>query len=426
MTSGRGAPPVRPYLLVALTAVGLAGLVLASSALVGLGACGLGLLALARRRALRTAASLRAAREVYPSAFEDDVVPADLVLENRGARGAHLVQVLDDFGPAMAEHQGLLEPGPLPGRRRRHVRYETACSRRWGIHTVGPLRVVSGDALGLYRITVSDDHVEPFALFPRVAEMPSLARLGGRSSLSPEDHAESRPGQGALTLGVRDYRAGDEVRRVHWPAFARRGAPAVRELERDLVPYFTLFLDLEKRHRAGTGRKSTLEYLVRTAASIVWSSVRRGDLTQVFAHGAEELAVPPGSGEGHLARALYELIRVRQEGETPVLDLLEQHRAHLPPGSTAALLAGTTTLDLERLSELLDDTRARRVRLAVIAVDADTFAGIERWPSPPEVIADRRQALLGLLRAHGAPGVVLTAEDDLMRELARADFLDVA
>jgi uncharacterized protein (DUF58 family) len=306
------------------------------------------------------------------------------------------------------------------------VRYHTVCSRHWGIHTVGPLRLVTGDVLGLFRVVVGDGRVEPFALFPRVAEMPSLARLGGRPSLSPQDHAEARPGQGALTLGVRDYRAGDDVRRLHWPAFARRGTPAVRELDRDLVPYFTLFLDLERRHRAGTGRKSTLEYLVRAAASIVWSSVRRGDLTQVFGHGAEELAVPPGGGEGHLARALYELIRVRQEGPVPVLDLVERHRAHLPAGSTAVVLSGGTDLDLVRLSELLDDARARRVRLAVLAVDAETFAGIERWPSPPAAILERRQALLGVLRGHGAPGAVLTAEDDLLRELARPDLLDVA
>src|SRR5262249_1768184 len=161
-----------------------------------------------------------------------------------------------------------------------------------------------------------------------------------------------RPGQSTSYMGVRDYRPGDDVRRIHWPATARRGAPVVKEYELDLAPYFTLFVDLERRHRAGTGLKSTLEYGVRTAASLLWTAARRGHIVELHAEGAASLFVAPGRGELHLTHCLHELIRVRQDGGTPLLTLAERYRPYLPAGSIAALLSATTELDHAQLEEL--------------------------------------------------------------------------
>ena len=173
----------------------------------------------------RQARVLGAGRVVPSSGLEDEAVPVEIALDNRGQRGALFTEILDDFGPALADRQALLEPGPLPGGRRRHLRYRTACSRRWGIYTVGPLRLTTGDPFGLFRVVVHLAPPAPFAVFPRLVEMTALFRLGGAPSLAPQERAEARAGQGALVLGVRDYRSGDDVRRMHWPAFARRGFP---------------------------------------------------------------------------------------------------------------------------------------------------------------------------------------------------------
>ena len=415
---------VHASLLLTVAAVALAGFLLGSTALVGLAAAWSVLLIVSRGRAIAQAGRLGAARTVPASGVEDEAVPVEIALDNRGPRSALFTEILDDFGPALADRQALLEPGPLPGGRRRHLRYRTACSRRWGIYTVGPLRLTTGDPFGLFRAVVPLSPPAPFAVFPRLVEMPALFRLGGAPSLAPQERAEARAGQGALVLGVRDYRAGDDVRRMHWPAFARRGSPAVRELERDLLPYLTLFLDLAKRHRAGTGLKSTIEYLVRTAASVLWSASRRGDLAQLFAEGATTTFVPPGRGVAHLADALYELIRVRQEGAVDLLDLVERHAPHVPTRSTAVILSGSTALDEARLGPLLDALAARRVAVVVLAVEADSFLPIDRLAASADAMRLRRRALLGMLRDRDVSGAVLGSEDDLPATLLRADLLD--
>jgi uncharacterized protein (DUF58 family) len=154
----------------------------------------------------------------------------------------------------------------------------------------------------------------------------------------------------------------------------------------------------------------------------VWTAARRGDLVQVLAEGSRTLVVPPGAGTIHATHALYELIRAQQDGRVPLLDLVEQHRTHLPPGSTAALLAGTLFLDLGRLEETFGALQARGVRPVMLLVNKDSFLPLERRAAPRGEAAEQSRALLSLLRARGVPGAVLSAEEDLEDALGRADL----
>lgn len=413
--------PHRALVFLALPWIALLALTFRASALLGMALGWALLLVLARSRSLASLSGLEARRELYPSAFEGDTVVVDVVLENRSRRAAHLVEIGDVFGPGVADRQRLLEPGPLLGARRRRLRYRTICSRDWGVYGVGPLSVATSDPLGLFHAERLVGQLDAFAVFPRVHDVGGLERLGARASLAPEEVTAGRPGQSAAYMGVRDYRPGDDLRRIHWPVTARRGTPAVKEYEVDLTPYLALFLDLERRHRAGTGRKSTLEYVVRTAGSLLWSATRRGHVMEVHGEGSRTLFVPPGRGELHLTHCLYELIRVRQDGTTPLLDVVDQFRAHLPQGSTAVLLSGTISMDLERLEEVLEVFRARGVRPLLIFVNGDSFAPIDHWALPRAQALERCEALRSVMRSRGAPGAVLEAEQELADELARPD-----
>jgi len=398
------------------------GLVLGASALAALGVAILFLLARAHRAARKRLRHLRVRREMESSAFEDEEVRVVLVLENHGPEAVPLVDVVDAFGPAHADRQALLDPGPLGGGRRRRLAYRTACSRLWGVYTVGPLSLGVSDPLGLFSPRRSVPEIEPFDVFPRVHPV-SLERLGSRASFAPSDPTAARAGQSAAYLGVRDFRSGDDVRRVHWPATARRGFPMVKEFEVDLTPYFTLFLDLERDHRAGTGLKSTFEYVVRTAACLLASAARRGDLVQAFGEPARPLLVPPGRGELHLAHALDQLIRVRQDGAIPLLDVVERQLASLPVGSTAALLSATVFLELERLAELMAWMRARGVRPVLVAVDKDSFLPIDVRSRPRADVAARCQQLVAVALGQEGRVAVLSSSEDLETELVRADWL---
>jgi uncharacterized protein (DUF58 family) len=400
------------------------GVVLRTPSLVAFGLATLLLVALARASARRRLAHLDVRRRLEASAFEDDEVRVEVALENRGPAPVSMVEVVDSFGASLAERKALFDPGPVRPRSRHRLAYRAACSRLWGVYTVGPLSISVSDPLGLFSPRRLLPAIQPFDLFPRVHPVGGLERLGARTSFAPSEPTTARAGRSAAYLGVRDFRHGDEVRRVHWPATARCARPMVKEFELDLTPYFTLFLDLEREHRAGTGEKSTREYVVRTAASLLATAARRGDTVQLFGEGRETLAVPPGRGELHLAFALDRLIRVRQDGALPLLDLVLRELAAVPAGSTATLLAASLFLDEGALAEAFGWMRARRVRPVLLAIDMDSFLPIDRRARPRAEVAAQADRLRSLARSHGAPVALLDVEHDLALELGRPDWLE--
>jgi len=406
----------RTWLIVlAATALLLAG-ALRLPALAALGGTWAILLVAAAVVARRRLRGLRVRRELHPSAFEEDAVRIELVLE--ADRPARMVEVADSFGPALVVEHRLLEPGPLgPGLRRR-LSYEAFCSRQWGIHTVGPIQAFASDPAGLFQARRVLPDMEEFAVFPRVYEVGRLVQAGARATFSAAEQSAARSGQGPLYLGVRDHRPGDDLRHVHWPASARRGALVLKEYEVDLCPYTSVFVDLERRHRAGTGRKSTLEYVVRSAASVVWTALRAGGFVQVTGLGARPLHVPPGRGSAHLAYALEELIRAAQDGTTPLLEVVLQQLPHVPAGSTAVLLSGTVFLDLGAAEVVLDAFRARGVRPMFLLVDNYSFPAIEGWPPSRAEVVEKRREVLFFLRARGVAARVLEEAQDLEKALA--------
>jgi len=54
----------------------------------------------------------------------------------------------------------------------------------------------------------------------------------------------TRPGDGDLTRGAREYRDGEPIRLVHWPATARTGTVMVRETETETAPRLRAVVDL--------------------------------------------------------------------------------------------------------------------------------------------------------------------------------------
>jgi uncharacterized protein (DUF58 family) len=251
----------------------------------------------------------------------------------------------------------------------------------------------------------------------------ALAVPGGRAALASRDVTAAAAGQSLVFRGVREFRAGDDVRRIHWPATARRGSPMVRENERDLQPVFVLFVDLERRGRAGIGRKSTLEYLVRVGASLLWTAHRRGDSFGLVAESDRPVIVPPGQGEAHLAAALHELVVAKQAGSRSLLDLVELDRGLTPPGATAAILSATTEIDLDALARTLEALRAQAAEPVLVAVDALAFPPVDRAPTPVEVVRERRAALARRLSALDVPWAILGPDETPEEVLARPDFL---
>lgn len=401
----------RTFLLASIVALVLLGAAFRLTAFLALAAAWSAMLVLAWIQARRPLEGIRARRAMYPSAFEGDEVPVEVIVE--GARGARMIEVSDAFGPSITVEQRMLEPGPLEPGVRRRLRYVAYCSRHWGLHPVGPLQIHASDPAGLFHAGKNLPGTEDFAVFPQVYDVAGLQELGARSTLVPHESSAGRPGQSLVPMGIREYRPGDDLRRVHWPATARRGTLMVKEVEVDLAPYFTVIIDLDRRHRAGMGRKSTLEYVLRTSASVIWTAVRTGGFVQVNGLGAEPLHVPPGRGETHLTFALYELIRAGLDGKVPLHEAALRALPFVPPSSTVVLVSGTVFLDLPAIGDVVEAFRSRGVRVAFFLVNNFSFPAISGWPPPRVEIVEKTREVVFFLRSRGVPVRVLEESDDL-------------
>jgi len=82
--------------------------------------------------------------------------------------------------------------------------------------------------------------------------------------------AAPRAGSGNELFGVREYRAGDSLRRIHWRSSARRGELVVREYEPPGVQRLTLIVD------PAPPTREAADQVARIAASEAWDCIREG------------------------------------------------------------------------------------------------------------------------------------------------------
>jgi len=157
--------------------------------------------------------------------------------------------------------------------------------RQLGPVARGPLAasrlvVESADPLGLFR-TRQDQVAGGLAV-----ALPLFTSLSDRLQVREIESQLTvvRAGHGADLYGVREYRSGDALRRIHWKTSARRGELVVREFEPPGLKVMALLLDPEPATPAAA------DQLARLAASEAWDCLRGGGRVHLWAPGLEPLA----------------------------------------------------------------------------------------------------------------------------------------
>ena len=198
---------------------------------------------------------------------------------------------------------------------------------RW---EVGPLRLRVTDPFGMCEVTRPFSATDPLVVVPRVHRLRPLTAAGSWSG-SGESSTRSAGSSTEHDVAVREYRQGDDLRRVHWRSSARRGELMVRRDEQPHLMRATIVLDTRGAAHRGDGPASTFEWAVSAAASIATSLVESGFGVRVLTddvpapwtgresgHGTGELldrlAVVDLGGPHELRHAQGQLIRSGGDG----------------------------------------------------------------------------------------------------------------
>lgn len=243
----------------------------------------------------------------------------------------------------------------------------------------------SGDPLGFFRFRRQGADGEVGLVLPRFASLSSSPQARElEASLSAP-----RSGSGMELFGVREYRPGDPLRRIHWKSSARLGELVVREYEPPGVQTVGIFCDPHPASR------EVADQLARLAASEAWDCIRGGGRVVLWAPGLE----PSQPGEARSLWALLEwLARYPNPGGSantkpppaPVPPALgagtpEDSGEDFPPSVTDAV--GVTGGADAALVEALETVRQRggRVRAWVVGeaqleIDAPVRRVGTAWP----------------------------------------------
>jgi uncharacterized protein (DUF58 family) len=213
------------------------------------------------------------------------------------------------------------------------------------------------------------------------------------------DYLGLLPGPGSEAGESREYRPGDDVRRMDWPVTARTAVPHVRRTIADRELETWLAVDLSASLDFGTARYLKRDLAVAAAAAVSHLTVRGGNRIGAVVgtgHGAEQrhggtghgadrvpgASVPGGTGPDGGQRLLRLPAR---PGRKEAQGLL---RAVARTAATAGTMAGRT--DLGALIDSLNRPPRRRGLAAVIS---DFLAPPEQWARPLRKLAVRHDVL---------------------------------
>jgi uncharacterized protein (DUF58 family) len=278
------------------------------------------------------------------AAFEADRLRIEIGIESRrGTRGPARATGKIGVTPmtvaaGVVTRAGRREKRILPPLRRGPVMI-----RDWSL--------VAGDPLGLFRTRTRGRELELALLLPRFAALRArpLVRELEASVVA------SRAGTGTEIFGVREYRPGDPLRRIHWRSTARRGELIVREFEPPAVQNLGIFCD------PNPGSDLEADQVARLAASEAWDCLRAGGRVTLWAPGCEPsrpdeernffallewlARYPQRSGEAVPPPLAGDAIAITTKSDGRLLDALETIRSH--GGSARAWMVGDAVLEMD-------------------------------------------------------------------------------
>ena len=354
---------------------------------------------------------LTAGRVFAPRAYEDETVRVRLRVWNRFGLPLHLVDVRDWF-PCDALPEKRLVAQRIPAGGAVQVEYTGTCGHGRGRFMIGPLEVTVSDPLGLFRVTRTFNELSELVVYPRTFPIRDLG-LQELQWRAPVSVSTDRVGHAATFFGTREYRPGDNIRRIHWPSTMRWGKLVLKEFEQDTNLEVTCFLDLNQATLRGIGRGSNVEQAVRIAASIAEHVTSRLCSFQLIADPKTPLLLPARPGKAQLMAVLEALATVKPTGRTPYFDLVSAGMRFVGEGSGVVLVFNTLEVDYDGLHRVLAEVMRKRARIVPIALDDATFTPLETRGPLKEESEARLAKLTAALAGFGIAPVVVRGGDDL-------------
>lgn len=298
------------FCLAVATVVGVTYLFMMASALLALPIAGY----IVGSRMLR---NCRVTRDRRITATQGERVSASLhVRSDRGLLPRGLI--LQDTVPAhiRQEGHGVLVPPETEA----HVAAWIVPAKR-GRYKLGPLVASAFDPMGMFRLERRIGGFSELIVYPKPVRV-GMGRLSRGSRDFGTRHTSGRLAPRGDFAGVRDYRPGDESRRIHWKTTARTQRLSIVEYEECVLDSLTIAIDLSAGSDYGRGEYTSLDVATGAAAYCVRESIRVGRSVRLLLPVGAEITSQEIRGVSDLAAALTALAEAQAGSTVTISDLL--------------------------------------------------------------------------------------------------------
>ncbi len=312
--------------------------------------------------------------------------------------------------------------------------YHLRCTAR-GVYSFGPVTIQSSDPLGWLMREEQVAANETLFVYPLVAPLSSFG-LPARHPFGEYTTPRRLLEDPLRFAGIRDYRAGDDPRRIHWKATARTGALRSKIYEPSSQYRLLVVLDINTYTASWMGVDPEIQELtISTAASIATWGFDQGyavglltnslmvPLSDTNAMGSDSASmhptttthtsvprvrVPFASDRGQRKRLLLALARLLPYLGEPIDQLLEEERDLLPRETTVVLVSATAALTSATIERLVD-VQHHGVNVHLVLIGDEEEKGKQETYELPISYVGGREVWHELVKTHDETGQSPTA-----------------
>lgn len=312
-------------------------------------------------------------RRAAAGQYEQQEAPVEIILRSGSDLPVYLPEIEDYFGPQKNPDRRTIHPGWLTPFGRLTARYTGTTSSGRGEYVIGPAIVRVTDPLDLSTATRVFDQSDLMTVYPKTFHIRRMPFEAARSRFSMLITSTTKASLGQEFYGVRDYRRGDSTRHIHWRSTARHGRLIVKEFQMPSSKNVYLFLDLNERTGRGMGRRSSVDFTARIAASVADYAIRSNHQVGLYADAQTGIGLPPAGGLAQMARIMRMLVAAKQQGKLPFDELLVRHLGAIQLDSAVVLIFPTAHVELGRYLDAFSILLSRNVRVSAVLIDDSSF-----------------------------------------------------
>ena len=171
-------------------------------------------------------------------------------------------------------------------------------------------------------------------------------------------------------FGLREYKRGDSLKRIHWLSVARKNQLIVREFQRCNFNQAAIMFVLGEEYRIGKCKEMVSEYIVKLAASLTAYFIEKNICIEIIAHAGKIVHFPFNKGYVYKEEIFKFYAEAKAESKISMENFVDEYDRFIPSNVTIFVLL--TENELNALIRIMY-FKSRNISIIAIIIISSTF-----------------------------------------------------